>query len=360
MRYFLELCLKSVQKALTEIEAEIIVIDNNSSDDSCNMVEQLFPEVKLIRNSDNVGFSKANNQAVNHAIGEYVCILNPDTVVAEDTFKKLIEFSESKDDLGIVGCKLIDGTGAFLPESKRNVPVIKVAAQKMLGNVKNYYANHLNHDENGKVDVLVGAFMFLRTDVFQEIGGFDTDYFMYGEDIDLSYKLLQSGYSNYYYGKTTIIHYKGESTLKDRSYAKRFYGAMQLFYKKHFSTNIIFDVAVWIGLQLAFLLRKPPRSRRMKVDKYILVSDKINTDLQKALDKELEVMGSQKDPQPNTEVIFDAHKTTYKKIIQEMEIQGGEHDLSFKILPNNSNFIIGSDDSINQGEVIIFEKNKLN
>lgn len=356
MRYFLELCLKSVQDALTDIEAEILVIDNNSSDDSCTMVQQLFPDVKLIINKENVGFSKANNQAVNEAKGKYICILNPDTVVSEDTFKKLIDFSESKSDLGIVGCKLIDGTGAYLAESKRNVPVVKVAAQKMLGNVKNYYANHLKQDDIGKVDVLVGAFMFLKNEVYQAIGGFDTDYFMYGEDIDLSYKLLQSGYSNYYFGETTIIHYKGESTLKNRSYAKRFYGAMQLFYKKHFSNNIIFDIAVWLGLQLAFLLRKSPRSKKMKINNYVFVSDEVRVDLQKALDKEVELMNNLKDIPPNTEIIFDANKMTYKNIIEEMSIHGGKKDLSFKILPKNSNFIIGSDDSINRGEVIIFRK----
>lgn len=356
MRYFLELCLKSVQDALTDIEAEILVIDNNSSDDSCTMVQQLFPDVKLIINKENVGFSKANNQAVNEAKGKYICILNPDTVVSEDTFKKLIDFSESKSDLGIVGCKLIDGTGAYLAESKRNVPVVKVAAQKMLGNVKNYYANHLKQDDIGKVDVLVGAFMFLKNEVYQAIGGFDTDYFMYGEDIDLSYKLLQSGYSNYYFGETTIIHYKGESTLKNRSYAKRFYGAMQLFYKKHFSNNIIFDIAVWLGLQLAFLLRKSPRSKKMKINNYVFVSDEVRVDLQKALDKEVELMNNLKDIPPNTEIIFDANKMTYKNIIEKMSIHGGNKDLSFKILPKNSNFIIGSDDSINRGEVIIFRK----
>jgi GT2 family glycosyltransferase len=356
VRYFLELCLKSVQDAIADIEAEIIVIDNNSSDDSCKIIEEKFPNIKLIRNQDNVGFSKANNQGVREAKGEYLCILNPDTVVSEDTFKKLIEFSNSKTDLGIVGCKLIDGTGMYLPESKRNVPVVKVAVKKMLGNGEKYYANHLGEDEIGKVDVLVGAFMFMKSEVFQTIGGFDTDYFMYGEDIDLSYKLLQAGFSNYYYGETTIIHYKGESTLKDKSYAKRFYGAMQLFYKKHFSRNVIFDIAIWVGLQLAFLIRKAPKSKKMKVDRYVFVSDKISPAVKGILSKEIRLMKDTTTILPNTEVIFDANTMTYKEIIQELKTLGRPNELSFKILPKKSNFIIGSDDSINRGEVIIFKE----
>ena len=198
-----------MQASLQEIDGEIIVIDNNSQDDSCEMVAALFPEVQLIRNTSNVGFSKANNQAVEHAKGEYICILNPDTVVSEDTFTQLIAFADSKKNLGIVGCRLIDGTGNYLPESKRNVPIVKVAAQKMFGNGKNYYANHLEQTDIGKVDILVGAFMFVKRDVYASVGGFDEDYFMYGEDIDISYKLIKQGFDNYYFGSTTVIHYKG-------------------------------------------------------------------------------------------------------------------------------------------------------
>ena len=235
VKFFLELCLKSVEQSITSIDAEIIVVDNDSSDDSCDMVKQKFPSVTLISNKENVGFAKANNQGVKIAKGEYVCILNPDTVIAEDTFIKLLEFAKTKSDIGAIGCKLIDGSGKFLPESKRNVPVVKVALQKLFGNGKNYYANHLNENETGKVDVLVGAFMFLKRDVYIKVKGFDEDYFMYGEDIDLSYKLLQSGFQNYYFGETTCIHYKGESTAKDKKYTERFYKAMKLFYKKHFN-----------------------------------------------------------------------------------------------------------------------------
>jgi len=356
VRYFLELCIKSVQDALVTIDSEIIVIDNNSSDDSCAMVKKIFPEVVLIENDENVGFSKANNQAIQFAKGAYVCILNPDTVVAEDTFIKLLNFSETKQNLGIVGCRLIDGTGNYLPESKRNIPVVKVAAQKMLGNVSNYYANHLEQNEIGKVDVLVGAFMFLKKEVYNEVSGFDEDYFMYGEDIDLSYRILKAGYANYYYGETSVIHYKGESTLKNRAYAKRFYGAMQLFYKKHFSHNVIFDIAVWVGLQMAFLIRKSPKSSRINIDRYILVSNEERMDLIGKLKKDVILTTNIDNVQPFSEIIFNANTMSYKTIIQQLSVMGDSKELSFKILPKKSNFIIGSDDSINRGEVRVLKE----
>ena len=223
--------------AAKEIDAEIIVVDNNSPDDSCEMIKRLFPSVKLIENKENFGFSKGNNIGVAEAKGEYLCILNPDTVVAEDTFRKILEFADSKSQLGIAGCQLIDGRGEFLPESKRHIPTPKVAFQKLFGNTKNYYTNALKPNEVGETDILVGAFMVLKRTIYNEVGGFDEDYFMYGEDIDLSYKVLKSGYVNYYYGNTAIIHFKGESTLKDKVYAKRFYGAMGIFYNKHFKKN---------------------------------------------------------------------------------------------------------------------------
>ena len=158
----------------------------------------------------------------------------------------------------------------------------------MFGNVKNYYNHNLTEEGIGKTDVLVGAFMFLEKKVYDSVGGFDEDYFMYGEDIDLSYKLLKAGFDNYYYGETTVIHYKGESTLKDRSYAKRFYGAMQLFYKKHFSTNVFFDAAVWLGLKIAFMLRKPPTKHKAEVNSYVLISDNMDQELVKKLGANLQ------------------------------------------------------------------------
>lgn len=354
MQHFLELCLRSVQKAIQDIDAEIIIVDNNSSDSSCEMIKSVFPELTLIENKENLGFSKGNNIGVANAKGEYICILNPDTVVAEDTFTKVLKFSESKSNLGIVGCRLIDGTGKYLPESKRNVPIIKVAAQKIFGNDNNYYANHLQETETGKAAVFVGAFMFLKKDVYNSVKGFDEDYFMYGEDIDISYKIINKGFDNYYFGSTTIIHYKGESTLKDANYAKRFYGAMQIFYKKHFKRNILFNTLVWLGIKLAFMLRKEPKVVTPTIESYALLFNKLPVKSVSKLSRPIELNPDLKQIKNNTEIIFDADALSYKQIIEYISDKEINSKATFKIRPNNSNFIIGSNSSKNRGEVIIF------
>ena len=315
VRYFLELCIKSVQAAISEIDAEIIVVDNNSPDGSCVMVKELFPNVLLLENKDNVGFSKANNQGVAVAKGEYVCILNPDTVVAEDTFLQLLSFSASINNLGIVGCKLVDGSGKFLQESKRNVPTQLIAIKKLIGLSKKYYVSELKDNDIGKASVFVGAFMFLTKVRYQEVGGFDERYFMYGEDIDFSYSMLKAGYDNYYYGKTTVIHYKGESTLKDEVYAQRFYGAMKLFYKKHFKSNFLFNLLVDVGVKIIPLLK---------------------TILQ---EKHLE---------NNVERTLETATFSFKEIIELFEKQ----ECFYKIHLKNTNFTVGSNSSESRGEVI--------
>lgn len=354
VRYFLELCLKSVQAAISNIDAEIIVVDNNSTDDSCKIVKELFPEVKLIENKENFGFSKGNNIGVSHAKGEYLCILNPDTVVAEDTFDRLLTFVKTKEKLGVVGCKLINGVGDFLPESKRNTPYVSAAIKKLLGNTKDYYASHINENKSGKVDVLVGAFMFLKREVYNKFKGFDEDYFMYGEDIDLSYRVLKKGYDNYYFGETTIIHFKGESTLKDRFYARRFYGAMQVFYEKHFRKNIIFDTLVWLGIRLVYFFRRIPIVKNKRIKKYLFISNKINERLNAVLPKEIILSSDLNFIENETEVIFDANVLAYKEIIEFIGKKYNSKSITFKILPKNSKFAIGSDSVVEKGEVICF------
>ena len=357
VKFFLELCLKSVEQAITTLDAEIIVVDNDSSDGSCEMVQEKFPNIKLISNNDNVGFAKANNQGVAVAKGEFVCILNPDTIVAEDTFIKILEFAKSKSNLGAIGCKLIDGSGAYLAESKRNIPVVKVAMQKMFGNGNKYYANHLGENEVGRVDVLVGAFMFIKRVVYKQVEGFDEDYFMYGEDIDLSYKLLQAGFKNYYYGETTCIHYKGESTTKDKKYTKRFYSAMKLFYKKHFKTNFVFDAIVTIGINTAHFFKGNSNIEEFQPEHFYLISNSENRQLEAVLDKKVNVQSHLKNIEEYSEVIFDANCLSYKEIIEHIESLHPLNNLSFKILPKNSSFIIGSNDSISRGKVIQFNHN---
>ncbi|MDX1278104.1 glycosyltransferase family 2 protein [Oceanihabitans sediminis] len=354
VRYFLDLCLQSVENAIADIHAEIIVVDNNSPDDSCEMVKTKHPNVTLIENKENAGFSKGNNIGVAQAKGEYLCILNPDTVVAEDTFTKILAYAEKQKDLGAIGCRLVDGSGTFLPESKRNIPVVKVAMQKMIGYDKNYYNNLLQEKENGKTDILVGAFMFLKRQVYNEVNGFDEDYFMYGEDVDLSYKILKAGYSNYYFGETSIIHYKGESTLKDALYAERFYGAMQIFYKKHFRSHMFFDAIVWMGLQLVKRLKKSPNKKQETPKNYVVYSTNDINKLLESLPFKAEKLTELNKVPSNTEVVFDANSLSFKEIIQNMIDFQKKQKHSFKIIPKNSNFILGSNDSQNRGEVIHF------
>ena len=354
VRYFLELCLKSVQAAIAGLDAEIIVVDNHSEDGSCAMVKQLFPDVILIENKENFGFSKGNNIGVSIAKGRYLCILNPDTVVAEDTFTSLLKFAESKKNLGVVGCKLINGVGAFLPESKRNIPYISVAFKKLLGNSNAYYANHLGENETGKVAILVGAFMLMEQAVYHRVGGFDEAYFMYGEDIDLSYKVLKSGLDNYYFGSTAVIHYKGESTLRDKHYARRFYGAMQIFYKKHFKKNGFFDMFVWLGLRMVYIFRRKPLKPKKKIENYVFISNVMNEKLVAAVSKK-PVLRSDLDTLQNaSEVIFDGNTLHYKTIIAMMQQHHGKHGITYKIWPKNANYMLGSDDAISRGEVVLF------
>ncbi len=235
----------SVYKAIKNIQTEVWVVDNNSVDGSVQMVEETFPEVKLISNKENLGFSKANNQAIRKSTGEYILLLNPDTIVEETTFDKIIEFMDKTPNAGGLGVKMIDGKGKFLPESKRGIPYPDVAFYKMFGltsifpkskKFAKYYLGHLKQNENNKVEILSGAFMTIRKTVFDKIGLLDEDFFMYGEDIDLSFRILKAGYDNYYFADTTIVHYKGESTKKGSlNYVYVFYNAMIIFAKKHFA-----------------------------------------------------------------------------------------------------------------------------
>lgn len=344
-----------MQSAIETIDAEIIVIDNNSSDDSCQMVKQLFPNVKLIENKENSGFSKGNNIGVKQAEGEYLCILNPDTVVAEDTFTKLIEFAESKKNLGIIGCQLIDGKGNFLPESKRNIPSPKVALKKLLGKANDYYANHLEVNETGRVEILVGAFMFLKKEVYEAVNGFDEDYFMYGEDIDLSYKVLKSGYHNFYYGDTSVIHFKGESTLRDANYAKRFYGAMQIFYKKHFKRNVFFNGLVWLGIKLAYSMRSFASPVEATLKQTVLYSEILEESLSPKITHPITLHNSiNQDVESGSMLIYDLNFFPVKDVIQDLKQKTTQQNIVFRFIPKNSKFIIGSDSAINRGEVIQF------
>ena len=194
VQYFLEQCILSVQAASKNNTTEIIVVDNNSTDESCKLLIEKYPNVVLIQNKENVGFSKANNQGVKIAKGDYVLILNPDTIIAEDTLDKIYNYAKTKQNLGVLGVKLIDGSGKFAPESKRGIPTPNASFNKLFGisskRTGKYYATHLEENESGIIKVASGAFMFIKRTVFNEVKGFNEAYFMYGEDINLSMKLL--------------------------------------------------------------------------------------------------------------------------------------------------------------------------
>ncbi len=262
VKYFLEQCLHAAKKAAAKLSSEIIVVDNDSVDGSCQMVTEKFPDVQLISNQRNVGFSKANNQAIRISQGEYVLLLNPDTVVDEDCFLKIIDFMDQNPEAGGLGVKMIDGKGRYLPESKRGLPTPEVAFWKMFGFSKlfphskrfsRYHLGYLDPDQIHEVEILAGAFMLLRRQTLEKVGLLDEDYFMYGEDIDLSFRITQGGYKNYYFPETTIIHYKGESTKKGSiNYVKVFYNAMIIFAKKHFSKGNARQYTVLINLAIYF------------------------------------------------------------------------------------------------------------
>lgn len=350
----MELCIKSVQAAIKNLDAEIIVVDNHSSDDSCGMVKSLFPDVILIENKENFGFSKGNNLGVAVAKGEYICILNPDTVVAEDAFEILLKFADEQSNLGIIGCRLIDGSGKYLPESKRNIPLPKVSLKKIMGNSKSYYANQIGEFEIGEIPILVGAFMLMKSDVFNMVNGFDEDYFMYGEDIDLSYRVNKLGYHNFYNGTITTIHFKGESTLRDKNYLNHFYGAMQVFYKKHFKRNLLINLLVWIGIKIAYLMNSKPEVIKDRIDQYLVVSNQIPKELEKVLKKPVILDFDLENIKENTEVILDTNVLTFKNLIAYISDKKINTKARFKILPKSSNFIIGSNNSKSKGEVINF------
>lgn len=270
VQFFLEQCLHSVEKAIQHINAEIFVVDNISSDGSVAMVKEKFPTVKLIENKENVGFSKANNQAIKIANGEYILLLNPDTVVEEDTFEKCIDFMDKHPEGGGLGVKMIDGNGVFLPESKRGLPTPSVSFYKISGLsilfpkskiFAKYHLGYLDQNETNEIEILSGAYMWMRKSVIDEVGYLDETFFMYGEDIDLSYRILKGGYKNYYFPEAKIIHYKGESTKKSSiNYVFVFYNAMIIFAKKHFTKRakwfaFFINIAIYFRAFIAILNR---------------------------------------------------------------------------------------------------------
>lgn len=271
VRAYLEQCLRTTLKALEGIDGEVFVVDNLSTDGSVEMVRDKFPQVRLIANTENVGFSRANNQAIRESKAEYVVLLNPDTVVGEDVFHKVLAFMDAHPKAGGLGVKMIDGTGTFLPESKRGLPTPAVAFYKIIGLTRlfprskvfgRYHLGHLKENEAARIEILSGACMFLRKETLDKVGLLDESFFMYGEDIDLSYRITLGGYENWYFPDARIIHYKGESTKKSSvNYVFVFYNAMAIFAQKHFTRrrtdffSLLINGSIYLSAAAAIVAR---------------------------------------------------------------------------------------------------------
>lgn len=244
VKHYLEQCLHSVMRASEGIEMECLVVDNASTDESVAYLQQRFPQVTFIENKDNVGFAKANNQAISQSSGEYILLLNPDTFIGEDVLREVVGFFDSHPDAGGVGVKMLNRDGSFALESRRGIPTPKVSFYKMSGlcslfpkskRFGRYYMQYLDKSQTSQIEIISGACMFVRREALEKSGLLDETFFMYGEDIDLSYRLLLAGYKNYYLPRR-ILHYKGESTKKHSlSYVNAFYNAMLIFFNKHFA-----------------------------------------------------------------------------------------------------------------------------
>jgi N-acetylglucosaminyl-diphospho-decaprenol L-rhamnosyltransferase len=270
VKYFLEQCLCSVFRASASLNVEVLVVDNNSSDHSIDYLQPRFPSAIFIRNKENNGFAKANNQALEKAKAKYILFLNPDTILPEDCLHLSIAHLNAVPNAGALGIRMVDGAGVYLKESKRGLPTPWVSFCKMSGLTAlfpsssffaGYYLGHLPSSKNQEVDALSGAFFLTKKDVLDKTGGFDERFFMYAEDIDLSYRIQQAGFVNLYFSECTIIHFKGESTIKNTKYVNRFYKAMSQFVEKHYTgtaSRILANV-LKAGIRLKELTSKKTR-----------------------------------------------------------------------------------------------------
>ena len=241
VRDYLDQCLHTVQEAIENIDGtEVFVVDNASADDTMTVLPPRYPQVKFIASNENLGFARANNLAIRQSTGEYVLLLNPDTTVAVNTLRNAVDFMDAHPQAGGAGVRMHNEDGTLAPESRRAIPTPWVSALKMLGFTKRYYMSHLPWDEPCRIEVINGAFCMLRRKALDQVGLLDEDFFMYGEDIDLSYRLLKGGYENWYL-PLDITHFKGKSTRKtDYRYVHIFYQAMLIFFRKHYSHLSIF------------------------------------------------------------------------------------------------------------------------
>jgi N-acetylglucosaminyl-diphospho-decaprenol L-rhamnosyltransferase len=386
VKYFLEQCLCSVEAALRteglveipgnspdEDGVEIFVVDNGSRDGSAEWLPSRFPAVQLIINKENRGFAAANNQALAKANGKYILFLNPDTILPEDYFSICISFMGSTPGCGAIGARMVDGGGHFLKESRRGFPTPWVAFCKLSGLTAvfprsrlfaGYYLGHLPEEQTHPAPILSGACMFVRKLALDKTGGFDERFFMYAEDIDLSHRIGQAGYVNYYMATTTILHFKGESTPKNARYVKLFYKAMSQFKRKHFGRRLswIFDVltemAIWLraGMTgIGNLFRKPPDENKASKQRLWIDGDPANADSLKALLIPMKRFIAP-DPGQATAIIFcEGNSFSFKQIITRiiMSAQESRPRPAYKIHAAGTSSAVGSQSKDGQGDTIV-------
>ncbi len=363
VKFFLEQCLHTVLKAVDQLEAEIWVVDNQSTDGSVAYLKPLFPTVSFIENQKNTGFGAANNQALERCSGEYILFLNPDTLIPEDCLLNCLHFMRSDPNAGALGIRMLDGSGVFLPESKRAFPSPIRAFYKLIGfsalfprspRFNRYSLGHLSSTENHVVDVLAGAFMMISKPVLEQTKGFDERFFMYGEDIDLSYRIQKAGYTNYYFAGSSIIHFKGESTRKgSMNYVILFYNAMLLFVQKNYRGT----KAGFFGffIQAAIILRGL-FSAFYKIGVYPFKKWAKNRIFDKNRAESLVILtkfeeNHSKIGKNNTLVFRESDQFSWKQIIQKVE-ELSHSGAQFRFQASNSLSIVGSDSKETEGEAL--------
>ena len=387
VKYFLEQCLCSVQKAIAGMQAEVIVIDNNSTDESVAFLQHNFPWVRLVANSINTGYAKANNQGWYMSGGDMVLFLNPDTILSEDCLKKSVAALKEDPRRGALGIHMLDGSGRFLPESKRGFPSPVASLFKLLGLTKifphskkiaGYYQGHLPEKKDNAVDVLSGAYMMVKKAVLEKTGGFDEQFFMYGEDIDLSYRIQKAGYTNYYLAGSSIIHFKGESTQKNFAYTRMFYKAMDIFVQKHYGKQsrwfaLLAKLAIGFGGMVSYLRQRFAGGAAVPLRTAVntlIVGDTVDAGTaaaalgvpQAAVQRKLvtvknipEMLAVLPDAGIH-EIIFCTESTGYAPAIEYMEKMKNGRD--YKFFARGSNSMVGSSSKNKSGEIVRVDKNQ--
>lgn len=344
-------------------------MDNNSTDGSKEFFNNRFPQVQFIWKQTNPGFAKANNEVVKLAKGERILFLNPDTILPEDCLEKCLQFFSQQNSIGALGIKMIDGSGNFLPESKRGFPSFFTSFCKMTGLTKmfphsklfaRYYLGHLPEDKTNKVDVLSGAFMMVNKKVLNTVGSFDEDYFMYAEDIDLSYRIQKAGYRNFYFADSIIIHYKGESTSKQGvEYLNNFYGTMLLFVKKHYpklpGSFFVLLLQIVIAVKKIFISTSPvKKSKILPPVAKVFTNDEADTEALKNHFSQIEEIEEISIHEKDIAVIFCEPFVSFSVMISIM--QEMKNQCSFFIHAASTKSAVGSTDKNNPGLILPVEK----